>query len=111
MRPYERLDDYLIADVFLMRQGVHTVGTLHKLFNEKVLGHEEMDVTWEYWKEYTYDLINGCDELYVLCLDGWKDSKGVTDEIAYAKEHGKPVRYVNLSFNGDENNHELEIHD
>jgi hypothetical protein len=27
-------------------------------------------------------------------LDGWKDSKGVTEEIKIAKEWGIPVRYL-----------------
>lgn len=106
---YERVDDYLIADTLLMRQGVDTVGTLHKMFNEKILGDEEMDVTWEFWKAYTYNLIRRCDALYVLCLDGWKDSTGVKEEIIYAKKIGIPIKYVSYAFNNEEGHHAISI--
>lgn len=110
-KPSERVDDYLIVDTLLMRQGIHTVGALHKLFNQKILGDEEMDVTWEYWKEYTYELMDSCHELYVLCVDGWKTSKGVQDEIEHAQSNDQPIKYVELFFDKDKPEHYLNINE
>lgn len=49
---------------------------------------------WEFWKKLDCDFIDRCDEVWVCVLEGWRESVGVTDEIAYAKQTGKPVKYV-----------------
>ena len=49
---------------------------------------------WEYWKEFDLGMINVCDSMYVLTLDGWRDSVGVQAEIDYALSHGLTVRLV-----------------
>jgi hypothetical protein len=46
------------------------------------------------WMCYDKAFIDHCDELWVLMLDGWDTSRGVSDEIAYAYEHNIPVRFV-----------------
>ena len=48
----------------------------------------DADPWWDINKEY----INRCDELWVLCLNGWDLSKGVRDEIDYAELIGKPIK-------------------
>jgi ABC-type Fe3+-hydroxamate transport system substrate-binding protein len=50
---------------------------------------------WGFWKPIDLKFIDVCDGgLLVLMLDGWQDSLGVTEEIAYCEELGIPVRYV-----------------
>lgn len=49
---------------------------------------------WEFWKEYDRTFIEWCDEVHILMLDGWEDSKGVTGEKHIAREMGKPVHFV-----------------
>lgn len=49
---------------------------------------------FDYWETYDRRMIEACDEVHVLLLPGWKDSKGVTAEIAIAKELGRKVTYV-----------------
>jgi hypothetical protein len=44
-----------------------------------------------FWQEYNFAMIRGAAKLYVLRIDGWEASKGVTAEIAYARELGIPV--------------------
>jgi len=39
--------------------------------------------TWSFWCEYDFDMLSRCDNLYVLCLDGWMESEGVNAEISY----------------------------
>lgn len=39
----------------------------------------------KFWENYNNNTIRRCDALWVLCLDGWKESKGVTEEIKFAK--------------------------
>lgn len=49
---------------------------------------------WEFWAAYNELLISRCDELHVLMLDGWRESVGVTAEIAIAERLNKPVKYI-----------------
>lgn len=49
---------------------------------------------WDYWEKIDRCFIDWCDEVYVYCADGWKESRGVQAEIFIAIELGKPVRYV-----------------
>ena len=37
-------------------------------------------------------MINACDSVTVLKLDGWKESTGVTEEIKLAKKMNKQLR-------------------
>lgn len=49
---------------------------------------------WTYWQRFDETMIERCDELHVLMLDGWKESVGVTAEIKIAQRLDKPVRYI-----------------
>ena len=49
---------------------------------------------WEFWENFDKNFIEWCDQLWVLCLDGWKESVGVTAEIKIAKELKKSVWYL-----------------
>ena len=48
---------------------------------------------YDFWSRWNKTFIEWCDELHVICIDGWIESRGVQDEIRIAKEMGKPVRY------------------
>jgi hypothetical protein len=55
------------------------------------------DVTsggWGYWAEYDKRLMQSCDEVWVCCMQGWRDSIGVRAEIQIAGELCLPVRYI-----------------
>jgi len=49
---------------------------------------------WEFWKQQDFDILENCDALCVLMIDGWKESKGVTEEIQFAKEKRIDVCYL-----------------
>lgn len=49
---------------------------------------------WEFWKPYDTWFIKRVDEVWVLMIDGWRESRGVTEEIGMARELGKPLRFV-----------------
>lgn len=52
---------------------------------------------FDYYAAYDELMISRCDELYVLMLDGWRESVGVTAEVEIARRLGKRVRYVTLT--------------
>ena len=52
--------------------------------------------TWEYWERVDKEYIAICGELWVLCLPGWLESKGVAAEIEYAEQIGIPIKYIEV---------------
>lgn len=50
--------------------------------------------SWAWWKRADLPLLRAATELHVLCLPGYKKSKGVQAEIAEARRLGIPVRRV-----------------
>ena len=49
---------------------------------------------WAFWRRYDRAMLERCDELAVLQLDGWEESIGVKAEIAIAKDLNLPVRFI-----------------
>ncbi len=49
---------------------------------------------WAYWEGLDRWFLGMCDEVGVLMLDGWHESKGVQAEIRIARELGKPVTHL-----------------
>jgi hypothetical protein len=49
------------------------------------------------WLTYDRWFLDRCSYLWVLTLDGWEESKGVAQEIRWARELGIAVRYVPLA--------------
>lgn len=37
----------------------------------------DLPLDYEFWLKYNTHFLERCDSLYVLCIDGWLDSKGV----------------------------------
>jgi hypothetical protein len=56
------------------------------------LNHEDGELSG--WMAFDFAFIDKCDEVWVLQLEGWEQSRGVTAEIEYAERTGKPVRYI-----------------
>lgn len=46
------------------------------------------------WKEIDLCAIKHSDEVWVACMEGWRQSIGVTEEIKYATLHKIKVRYI-----------------
>lgn len=48
----------------------------------------------DYWVRQDLAFMPACDEVWVLRLEGWQESKGIKRETAYAEELGKQVRFI-----------------
>jgi len=73
----------------LMRQG-------HIIFSPISHSHyiameNGLPTTFEFWAKQNHEFIIWCDVVMVLRLYGWEESKGVADEIRYAKLINKRV--------------------
>ena len=53
--------------------------------------------SWPFWEKQDIPFLeHWADELWVLQLDGWSESIGVSAEIKRAQELGKPVRFIKV---------------
>ena len=50
--------------------------------------------SWQEWAEIDRAWIEKSDEVWVLCIDGWRESVGVTAELKIAEQLGKPVKFL-----------------
>lgn len=46
---------------------------------------------WKFWRALDFPMLERCDRLVVLKLDGWDRSTGVAAELAHAQALGKPI--------------------
>jgi len=48
----------------------------------------------DFWWSISKDMIERCDEFWVLTLEGWENSIGILRETELAAELGKPVKII-----------------
>lgn len=53
----------------------------------------DMPRSWDFWQTVDLPMLDLAEELYVLCLPGWQESKGVQAEIDHAQQRGIPIQY------------------
>lgn len=78
----------------LMLQGHNVFSPL--THSDPVADYLSDQVRWDhgFWLSRDYQWIDACDELWILCLDGWEDSFGVKSETRYARKRGMPTVYL-----------------
>lgn len=54
----------------------------------------QLPTGFDFWERYDKLMMDACAEIWVVTLDGWKESIGVGKEIAYMKSQDKLVRYI-----------------
>jgi len=85
------------AAAILMKEHGHVVFSPISQ-NHPIAKQEGLPTDWAWWKKFDDVFIAMCDYLYVLKLDGWEDSTGLTAEIKLAKELGKTIVYLEKDF-------------
>lgn len=48
---------------------------------------------WTTWQDFDTRMIYACDEVYVVCVEGWDESEGVRYELQVAHSLRKQVNY------------------
>jgi SOS-response transcriptional repressor LexA len=56
-----------------------------------------ISLSTEEWMEFDLTFLSAANQMYVLMLDGWKDSKGLSEEIKYARANHIPIEYIKPS--------------
>lgn len=53
---------------------------------------------WEYWKPWCMAYLRLSKALFVLMLNGWKESVGIRAELQVAKDMEIPIEYLQCGF-------------
>jgi len=83
-----RYTQALRATRLLMLQGRHIWSPI--VYTHQ-LAEAGMPVEWEFWESFDRAMLSRCQELWVLALDGWRQSRGVQEEVRMARELGLRV--------------------
>lgn len=75
----------------LMEMGLHVFSPITHCHPIAEIGNLPKD--FGYWSDYCHKTLDMCDAIIVFKQSGWKESKGLTAEIAYAKEKKIPIFY------------------
>jgi len=54
---------------------------------------------WEFWMTWSREMLLMCDSVYVLCTPGWRESRGVAQEIEWARAQDMPVVFIDEEAN------------
>ncbi|MFO0916615.1 MAG: DUF1937 family protein [Pirellulales bacterium] len=87
----QRYEDACQAVVQLLHAG-------HAAFSPIVHSHPlvsySLPTDWAFWQRVDQEHLRRCDQIIVVMLDGWEESRGVAAEIDIARELGLPIDYV-----------------
>ena len=62
-------------------------------YSHAIAAHD-LPLEWDFWERFDRAFLETCSEVWVLTLDGWRESRGVQAEMELARELGKPVVLV-----------------
>lgn len=108
--PYSHPDDIVRYERFKDAERF-TAGMLERGFNiysPIVYNHEmaetyRLPTTWEFWEGVDRKFLRACQEMLVMQIPGWKESRGVQAEIKIAKRYGMPVYLIKVDQEGEYN--------
>ena len=53
---------------------------------------------FDFWREFDFNMLSKANYMYVLPLEGWKESVGVKAEIDFANAVGIPYSVISLTY-------------
>lgn len=100
-----KLTDAFIQDLAELHTHFPDVAFIAPMVQDyQILGHMNVAATYEVWGRRCEAVLAKCDELWVMCYEGWRDpdmemsavntSEGVYGEICTALTYSKPIHYV-----------------
>lgn len=92
-----RYQQAIACTVALLREG-HVV--FSPIVHSVPLAAAGLPSDWQYWRDYDHEMIRRADALFVLALEGWRESIGVQEEVAFAAALRKPIGIIRAEPDG-----------
>ncbi|MFO0915248.1 MAG: DUF1937 family protein [Pirellulales bacterium] len=87
----QRYGDACQAVVHLLHAGL---AVFSPIVHSHPLVSYGLPTDWSFWQRVDQEHLRRCDQMIVLMLDGWEESRGVAAEIDIARELGLPIDYL-----------------
>lgn len=88
---HERYRWAMLTVTHYLHQGIYLYSPI--LHNHPITCYDDLGSAEE-WLEFDYVILDRCDEMWVLCIEGWESSLGISAEIAYCNTRGIKVRHI-----------------
>ena len=88
----ERYDQALRAYVHLLRQDKFVFCPI--VMTHYADGQLRRAKDHAFWIRQTEEILQRCDKVIVLQIDGWRHSKGIASEVVMAARLGIPIEYM-----------------
>lgn len=99
--PYTHADPLIIKTRFLLVEQCTAILLSRRewIYSPIVHCHElalknELPSDFDFWKEYNIHMLRSSSKMYILDIPGWRESKGVSGEYAFAQSAYIPVTFV-----------------
>ena len=101
--PYSHEDHYVMEKRYqqvlkktaeLMNEGEHIYSPI--VHCHEVARQYDLPRDFGFWQHYNRSMLLSAVEMYVLCIEGWKESVGVQEEIKFAESLGIIVHLLEV---------------
>jgi hypothetical protein len=79
----------------LIRQGAHVFSPI--AHSHPIATRSKLPIDHGFWIDFNRSWLEWADEVYVAKMRGWEQSRGVQWEVLYAREAGKPVKFLEVA--------------
>lgn len=95
----ERFQHACMQAAILMEKGYAVFSPIAHSHSVEVYGMDAPKLGkegYDFWLKQDFSVLINCDEMWVLMLPGWEESKGIAAECSFCKRHDIPIRFVHL---------------
>lgn len=105
--PYSHPDENVRHERYIAARNATATMLRQELFVYSPIVHchdlvksEAMPTDFPFWRDYNFAMLRPADALWVLCIPGWQESKGVMWERVFARKYDKYTRYIDCDLKG-----------
>jgi hypothetical protein len=75
----------------LNKQGIVAISPI--TYGHTLVKFVTMPTDWDFWRDFCLSLLVKCDEMIVYQMPGWDKSRGIEEEMSFARDHNIPIKY------------------
>lgn len=76
----------------LISHGYNVVSPI--VHNHPLVKHGRQNTGWSDWKKWDLKLLDACRVMFIVKMEGWKESTGVREEWSHCAVNDYPVLFV-----------------
>lgn len=81
------------ATARLMESNIHVFSPI--AHSHPIANHLDNHLSHDFWLKQDFSMLERCSELWILTINGWRESYGIKKEIELAEKLSIPVRTIN----------------